>query len=460
MNDIPDDPNLTTQPGFHRRVLDRLPTPVIVVRPDGRITYGNAAIMELTGWTLDETLGENLVDYLHPDDAPWVLEAIANLTETASTDETSGATQWSSLRLRVLAKDGQVIPIEATGGAGLHDPEIQGLMYTVRPARFEQLVGEVFGGLARGESVDSLMRYVVEIVTLAPLGLEAAVVEQRDDGTHRVVAASHPAFESFPMSCTDFVPWAGLTTEPARADVAALPESARRALAAAGFNDCYHAGAHAPDVSTTLRLIACSRERHEPPMGVLQRVGRARELMSVALLKAHNDRMLEQAASVDDLTGLPNRQGLVSYLRTVGSTDADCAMLFVDVDKFKSINDRHGHPIGDLVLTTVADRLRRACRIGDLVFRMHGDEFSIVLCDNTGTLSHDSVRRVATRVVDMLAEPLEIDAFTLRISASVGVAYLGDDRDVDRLVSRADEAMYTAKRSGGGRHHITPSRAA
>lgn len=448
---------MQANPDFYRRVLDHLPTPVIVVSAEGNITYGNKAAVELTGWSIDEAVGESLYQYLHPDDAPWVLEAFGNLIDSAEADAQLGASQWSSLRLRLLAKDGTVLPIEATGGAGLTDPAVGGFMYSIRPARIEELLDDVFAGVAAGDSIESLMELVVNIVTLPPLGLEAAVFEQRADGSDRLVATSNPDFEGLPVSCTDFVPWAGLCTEVSRAEVEDLPNEARRQLLDAGFRDCFHAGAHAPDVSTTLRLIACTRQREDPPMGALQRVERARELMSVVLLKAHNDRLLEHAATLDALTGLPNRRGLAHCLRQVESSGDDCALLFVDIDDFKRINDLHGHLVGDRLLATIADRLKRAVRADDVVTRLHGDEFAVVLNDSMGGLTPSTIQGLAARVVKMLAEPVRIDGRELQVSVSVGVADFDfdADHDIDQLMAHADEAMYTAKRAGGDQHHIS-----
>jgi len=297
------------------------------------------------------------------------------------------------------------------------------------------------------------MQRVVDIITLPPLGLQAAVFEQRADGTDRLIVSSDPRLDALPVSCTESVPWAGLSTEPARAEIASLPDAARHLLVGAGYHDCYHAGAHAPDVSTTLRLIACKREYQDPPVSVLQRVDRARELMSVVLLKAHNDQLLEHAATVDDLTGLPNRLGLNRCLQQIGTTADDCAMLFVDIDDFKRVNDQYGHLVGDRVLATVADRLHRAVRAGDVVTRLHGDEFAVLLRGSPGGLTPEIVSRIADRLVRMLSEPVAIDGVSLSISVSVGVDFLDNERNIARLMGGADEAMYAAKRAGGGRHH-------
>lgn len=445
---------------FHRRVLDQLPTPVIVISAKGNIMYTNMAMLELTGWQVDEAIGESLYRYLHPDDAPWVLNAFGNLIESAEANTSLGASGWLSLRIRVMASDGTVIPIEATGGAGLTDPAVGGFMYTARHALIEKLHDDVFAGVAAGDSLESLMKLVLEIVTLSPLEIDAAVFEQRGDGSTRLVAASDPAFEGLPAACGDMVPWAGLQTDTARVAIDALPAKARHHLVTAGFVDCFHGGAHAPDVSSTLRLVACSRVVREPAMGTLQRVERARELMSVVLLKAHNDRLLERSATLDDLTGLPNRLGLTRRLREIEISSDQYAMLFVDIDGFKRVNDLYGHAVGDRVLATVADRLRRAVRAGDVVTRLYGDEFVIVLNGSAVGVSAETAGRLADRVVQMLGEPVKIDDSTLTISASVGVAYLDETRDVERLVGCADEAMYLAKRAGGGTHRTAAPRAA
>ncbi len=197
-------------------------------------------------------------------------------------------------------------------------------------------------------------------------------------------------------------------------------------------------------------------------MGALQRVERACELMSVVLLKAHNDRLLEHAATIDDLTGLPNRLALARCLRQIEGLGEDCALLFVDIDDFKRINDLHGHLVGDRVLATVADRLKRSVRADDVVTRLHGDEFAVLLNGSTRGLTPSTSQRLAARVVTMLAEPVRIDGRELQVSVSVGVADFdfAADPDIDRLMGHADEAMYAAKRAGGDRHHIAEISAA
>ena len=170
--------------------------------------------------------------------------------------------------------------------------------------------------------------------------------------------------------------------------------------------------------------------------------------------QAHNDRLITSNSSRDGLTGLPNRLGLLYRFERLAASADDCAVMFVDIDNFKQINDEFGHGAGDRVLSAVADRLIRTVRPDDFVCRIGGDEFAVVLTDSQGRLGTETVRTVAERVVAILTQPVSHDGATIALAASVGVARGDRDRDFDGLMDRADGAMYRAKREGGARHHL------
>jgi diguanylate cyclase (GGDEF)-like protein len=165
---------------------------------------------------------------------------------------------------------------------------------------------------------------------------------------------------------------------------------------------------------------------------------------------------LAHQALHDCLTGLPNRTLL--YDRVAQSLHArrryggEIALLFVDLDGFKSINDRCGHEAGDRLLVAVADRLRHAVRPSDTLARLGGDEF-IVLCDRLTDAAE--AEGVADRVLAALREPFVLAAGTARLSASVGIAIARPGEEPDAIVSRADVAMYAAKRRGDARELAT-----
>lgn len=160
------------------------------------------------------------------------------------------------------------------------------------------------------------------------------------------------------------------------------------------------------------------------------------------------------AGGADALTGLADRHHFQRRLqqaldRDPESCDSACAVLFVDLDGFKPINDRFGHLAGDRFLCEVAQRLARSVRPGDLVARFGGDEFT-VLVDGLAQ-RHDAVC-VAERILDQVRQLTQHDEPTLVLTASIGVAFSGDGyRTVAEMLHAADLAMYTAKRLGKSR---------
>lgn len=149
-----------------------------------------------------------------------------------------------------------------------------------------------------------------------------------------------------------------------------------------------------------------------------------------------------QAALVDALTGLANRRALYEHLRGRRETRARLGLIFIDLDHFKRVNDQFGHQVGDEVLCAVAQRLKSSVRDGDVVYRIAGDEFVVVL-DRVTTAGLD---RVGERIVRDLRAPLVVSCGELPMTASVGgVVSAEDEADVERLVTCADKAMYQVK---------------
>lgn len=157
----------------------------------------------------------------------------------------------------------------------------------------------------------------------------------------------------------------------------------------------------------------------------------------------------QQQALTDPLTGLPNRASFDQALKH-GLVQAErhgwqLAVLFIDVDKFKDINDTHGHDLGDQVLLTVANRLQSFIRDEDMVSRWGGDEFVCLLLE---VKKADDVKRLAGQLVTCVAEALELNGITLQIKVSIGVAISPTDGDsAETLLKKADQAMYRAKGS-------------
>ena len=159
-----------------------------------------------------------------------------------------------------------------------------------------------------------------------------------------------------------------------------------------------------------------------------------------------------QSAALDLLTRLPNRSTLLDRLTQVIANakrhGTRFALLFLDLDNFKQLNDSHGHRFGDQVLKLVADRLVATVREADTVSRHGGDEFLVLLAE---LAQPGDAQAVARKLVDAIGAPAEVDGQALRVTASVGIAVYPDDGEsVDSLIARADAAMYEHKRQQAG----------
>ncbi len=159
---------------------------------------------------------------------------------------------------------------------------------------------------------------------------------------------------------------------------------------------------------------------------------------------------LGERATTDALTGLLNRRGLRDLLGDrLGEWPADAAaLLYLDLDRFKQINDSMGHAVGDQLLRTVADRISSAVRDDDLIARLGGDEFAVLVGQGDG--AQDAVA-IARRLRDRIAMPVHLDGHRIEVEASIGIRRIDPaETDVEDLLRDADVAMYTAKRERDG----------
>ncbi len=162
---------------------------------------------------------------------------------------------------------------------------------------------------------------------------------------------------------------------------------------------------------------------------------------------------LTRAAAVDNLTGLPTRLFFENHLQEAAkkceAKASRLAVLFIDLDGFKPVNDTFGHSSGDRVLEQVGQRLKALARGSVAAARVGGDEFLLL---TSRASDRDAVARLAERLIDVLSQPYKIDGREVAISCSVGIALYPDKCHPNKLIARADAAMYAAKRAGGARH--------
>ena len=178
-------------------------------------------------------------------------------------------------------------------------------------------------------------------------------------------------------------------------------------------------------------------------------VALAGDLATIAVDRHHLQSRLAHGALHDELTGLPNRRLLLARLRdSFQDEGVQAGLLFVDIDRFKLINDSLGHDAGDQLLQEVSYRFRRALRPADLIARVGGDEF-VVLCPDLDGV--DAVAALAARLTDALAAPIDLPGGRVVVSASIGVVHATGPADPSELLQDADLAMYDAKERGRNR---------
>jgi diguanylate cyclase (GGDEF)-like protein len=172
--------------------------------------------------------------------------------------------------------------------------------------------------------------------------------------------------------------------------------------------------------------------------------------LGAALSRSERDAQLYALAHYDPLTALPNRLLFRERLAQELANASRGALLYIDLDHFKSVNDGFGHAVGDQLLGVVAQRLRAAVKEGDLVARLGGDEFAVVLRNIADT---DAAATVAERIAESMQRPISVGSDEHHVSASIGVTLFPEDGvNLDDLVRNADNAMYRAKDLGRGRY--------
>jgi len=178
-----------------------------------------------------------------------------------------------------------------------------------------------------------------------------------------------------------------------------------------------------------------------------------------AIERKRAEERMTYLAQYDQLTGLVNRtlfrDRLIQAMARSKRIQRPLGLMLLDLDRFKAVNDTMGHDVGDLLLKSVADRLKLCVREVDTVARMGGDEFTIIL---EGCTAEQDITIVAQRITESLGEPFDLGPHRPAIGVSIGITiYPSDDHDIDDLLKHADAAMYRAKQKGGSTFQLHAS---
>ncbi|MDX2006001.1 MAG: EAL domain-containing protein [Meiothermus sp.] len=408
-----------------RTVVEVSPDGVLLIEPEfGRILYANPAYLQMVrAGQAEQVVGQLLWRFVHPDYQNLVAGRVMQIAQNG---EAQPLVEQRHLRL-----DGSVLEVEVAS-SGLQVGSIGAILIIVRD------VGQ------RKRAEDALKASEARFKALIQNSLDMTlIVDQKGLITYATPNAVRIPPEAVgKISAFDFLP--GEEQERARGILAESLRKPREIIT-------LEINATLPGNEPSWYDVWVQNLLDEPAVG-----GIVLNLRDISERKAYQS-TIEYLAYHDAMTGLPNRRMLREQsdqvLAQAKRNAHEATLVYLDLDRFKEVNDTLGHEAGDALLVQVARRIQGCIRQGDLLARLGGDEFAILLHDTTPTGAADA----AQRVLAVLAQPFTIADTTLRIGASLGLGvFPRDGLGLDELMRAADVAMYQAKEKSVGFAFYSP----
>jgi diguanylate cyclase (GGDEF)-like protein/PAS domain S-box-containing protein len=389
----------------------------------------DAALTQILGWSAEELVGHRSIELIHPDDHALAIDNWMDMLASAGPGR--------RVRLRHRHRDGSWVWFEVTNHNLLDDPE---------EARVVAEIVDISEEMAAQEELRAREQLLDRLAEAIPLGLlqvdATRAVVYTNDRLHEIVG----------------VPRVASATEQLRTVVEADRPALKSALDGVLRDGCH------TDVEVELRLPSTQEPRFcNISLRALTREDGAISGAIVCVADVTDGaRMrdeLKRRATFDELTGCHNRASFMRELEAsiaADMPDVERAVMFVDLDRFKDLNDRYGHAAGDELLRIFGQRLREMVRANDLVGRVGGDEF-LVMCPDVG--GPDGAMRLAERLAESLHECFHLSTGSVATRVSIGVAWSAcDGVEADALVAQADAAMYRSKRERRGKPQLAASK--
>jgi diguanylate cyclase (GGDEF)-like protein/PAS domain S-box-containing protein len=419
------------------KVLQGLPDGLVVLEQDATIVWVNARFRALTGWPDGELVGRNGLELLDPAQLADAFEAFTITTEQEMLPEGTYS---------LAHREGGFVDYQLH--AATVDPSQPDSLVAllVRPVDYKDMINDGIERLNAGGPISDMADFVVHRIGW-DAGQVAVAFDDDIDGTRRSVNTGlHEVLDGTRSAEDGLAPWdeAVASGGAVHRHVDELPASIAAAARAQGFGAC--TAEPVPDASGRDAVILLWFDAEAPATYRFLFHQEPRYLLlRLALERRHHLRALRNAATNDHLTGLANRHHFFDAIDRI-SADAPCAVLYIDLDDFKPINDNLGHLMGDAVLREIGMRLRESVRTGDVAARLGGDEFAILCCEDA---TEDAVGALAARVHAAITRPIEMPGGAVRVGASVGGAVAAKPGiPATLLIEAADRALYEHKRLG------------
>jgi diguanylate cyclase (GGDEF)-like protein/PAS domain S-box-containing protein len=444
-------------------VVNTIPDYIFYKDRDGRFLGCNTAFETLLGRREADIIGKTVNEIVPESEAQFFRWQDAQLLADG---ETQHHEEWITAagNKRVLLDMVKALLYDAQGnvtgmiGVGRNITERQ------RNIEQERARNMIFESLARGGELPEILRYVVNTIESSRSGAFCSILLLDKEGKHLLLGAApslpdayNNAVHGLPIGeCVGSCGTAAFRGErvivediyqhPYWMPYTGILELAKQA----GLVSCWSEPIRSSKGVVLGTFAIYRKEPGAPDESDIQLIQQAANLASIAIERKLAEDLIWQQANFDNVTQLPNRSlfrdRLEQEMRKTYRHNLKLALLFIDLDHFKEVNDTLGHDAGDLLLVEAARRINTCVRDSDTVARIGGDEFTVILAqlDDTGR-----VEQVAQKIIDAVAAPFQLGDESVYISASLGITLYPDDGfEAEDLLKNADQAMYVAKSRG------------
>jgi diguanylate cyclase (GGDEF)-like protein/PAS domain S-box-containing protein len=422
-------------------VLDALPMGLAVVDAEGNVISTNEHLARMVGCRSEDLVGRTIMDFAHVDDLDFAHAILGDGTRF-------GQSVLGPVPVRFVGADGAVRCTEFWARNCLSVPGIDGYVVTVLEESVTEKLSDAIRSIASGGALEDVFSHLTRAMANNPVQGAASILVAIGDSV--VPIGDWPLNRSASMpSATSTEPWIHALERGEPCDIDRpddMHPAWRSEVESAGFEAVWTRPITTTDHTVAGVLVVWRPEAGAPSANQRRRLDDAVAIAALALDQRAHRGALERAAFTDPLTGLGNRTRLAQL--SAEPCDQIAGVVYVDLDRFKAVNDRYGHVVGDEILALVGSRLSGVVRDGDDAIRIGGDEF-VLLCRHP--VDRDALTVIAERITRVLSEPYSLSETAERepllvgIGASVGIAVGDVNRPLVDRIAAADRNMYDRK---------------